>query len=287
MLIGGVLPPGLTQLTATYSRCMPYPADVLEVQRRETTSRGYRISYLVAGAGEPVVLVSGMGQSAVHWVEDGYVEALAETRRVIVPDVLGHGESDKPHDPAAYTEPEVALDVLAALDAEGVHDPVGLWGYSRGMRLAFILALEAPGRVARIVGGATALDVPTELVSAFFQPLAAPMQAGDWPGYWALFGPAMADAAQRRRFEETVDTDAAAAWILGSAQRPYEFDLSRVRAPSLLYVGERDMFAGLMAEDARKLGSRLVVLSGLDHGQAYLQREHVYADATAFLDERG
>ncbi len=253
------------------------------VDRRETTSRGYRTSYLVSGAGDPLVLVSGMGQSAVHWLEDGYVEALANSYRVIVPDVLGHGESDKPHDPQAYTEPEVALDVLAVLDAEGITGPVPLWGYSRGMRLAFMLAIEAPDRVDRIVGGATALDVPRELVTAFFEPLVAPMQAGDWAAYWSVFGFEMGDEQQRQRFETTVGTDAAAAWIAGATQSPYVFDLARVRAPSLLYVGEHDLVAALMAEDARKLGSRLIVLDGLDHGQAYLQREKIMEEALAFL----
>lgn len=260
-----------------------YGALVIDVERRTTSSRGYRISYLCAGTGEPLVLVSGMGQSAQDWVEDGYVNALAHRWRVIVPDVLGVGDSDKPHDPDAYTEPDVALDLLAALDAERIEQPVPLWGYSRGMRLAFMLALEVPDRVARIVGGASVLDVPPELVTEFMAPLAEPMQRGDWPAYWELFGPTMSDAAQRRRFEDSIDTDAAAAWILGAAQQPYRFDLSRVRAPSLLYTGEHDMFATMMAEDAAKLGSRLIVLPRLDHGQAYLERQAVWAEATAFL----
>ena len=255
------------------------------MQRRETFSRGYRLSYLVAGTGDPVVLVSGMGQSAHHWVEDGYVDALADRWQVIVPDLLGHGESDRPYDAAAYTEPEVALDVLAALDAEGIEQPVPLWGYSRGMRLAFILAVEAPERVQAVVGGATPLDVAPELVSAFFEPLAVPMQAGDWPAYWEIFGPAMGDADQRRRFEDSVDTRAAAAWILGGAQRPYVFELSRVRAPSLLYTGENDMFAAMMAQDAAQLNARLIVLPGLDHGQAYLQRDKIWPEAMAFLKD--
>lgn len=253
------------------------------VERRTTTSRGFRISYLLAGAGETLVLVSGMGQSAWHWVEDGYVEALAQHYRVVVPDLLGVGESDTPRDPVAYEEPAVALDMLSVLDAEGIHGPVRMWGYSRGMRLAFIAALEAPERVDRIVGGGTSLVVPPEAVTAFFEPLVAPMTAGDWESYWAVFGPSVSDAAQRRRFEESVDTQAAAALMAGAARRPYRFDLSQVDVPSLLYVAEDDMFATLMPHDAAALRSELVVLPGLDHGQGYLRRDLIEPAALDFL----
>lgn len=253
------------------------------VDRRATTSRGFRISYLTAGEGEPLVLVSGMGQSARHWVEDGYVDALSERYRVLVPDLLGVGESDKPRHAQAYAEPDVALDILSVLDAEGIGEPVRMWGYSRGMRLAFIVALEAPERVERTVGGGTSLVVPPEAVTAFFEPLVAPMSAGDWESYWAVFGPSVGDAAQRRRFEESVDTQAAAALMAGAARRPYRFDLSQVKAPALLYVAEDDMFASLMPHDAAALGAELVVLPGLDHGQGYLRRDLIEPAALAFL----
>lgn len=253
------------------------------VDRRATTARGFRISYLVAGEGEPLVLVSGMGQNAWHWVEDGYVEALSRHFRVLVPDLLGVGESDKPRDAGAYEEPDVALDILSVLDAEGIGEPVRMWGYSRGMRLAFILALEAPKRVDRIVGGGTSMVVPPEAVTAFFEPLVAPMLAGDWESYWSVFEPSVGDVAQRRRFEASVDTQAAAALMAGAARSPYRFDVSAVSAPAMLYVAENDMFAALMPHDAAALGAELTVLPGLDHGQGYLRRDLIESKALVFL----
>jgi pimeloyl-ACP methyl ester carboxylesterase len=253
------------------------------IERRTTVSRGHRLSYLVSGQGEHLVLVSGMGQRASDWVEDGYVQALSERYRVLVPDLLGVGESDKPHDPDAYKEPGVALDILSVLDAEGVDEPVRMWGYSRGMRLAFIVALEAPERVDRIVGGGTSLIVPPEAVTAFFEPLVAPMKAGDWQTYWSVFGPSVRDLDQRRRFETSVDTRAAAALMAGAARSPYGFDLARATVPALLYVAEDDMFAALMPHDAAALGAELILLSGLDHGQGYLRRDLIEPAALRFL----
>lgn len=258
----------------------------MHVERRETISRGYRLSYLVAGEGDPLVLMSGMGQHAYMWAEDGYVESLGDSFRLIIPDLLGVGESDQPTDPAAYAEPDVALDLLPILDAEGIAGSVPIWGYSRGTRLAFMLAIEAPQRVARILGGGAALSVDPALVAAFNEALVPSMEAGDWAAYWEVFGIPMGNDAQRARFETTVNTDAAAALLRGVAGSAYSFDLKSVNAPVLLYAGGDDMFASLAPEDATALGCRLVVLPGLDHSGAYLRKDLIEDEAVSFLKGR-
>lgn len=76
----------------------------------------------------PVLLLHGFATSAKRtWVEPGWVALLNEAgRRVIAPDLLGHGDAPKPHDPAAYAEVEDL--VLADLPPE----PVDAVGYSAG-----------------------------------------------------------------------------------------------------------------------------------------------------------
>ena len=56
--------------------------------------RGTRIHYRVEGAGEPVVLIHGLGSSGDDW--ELQVRALAPHYRVIVPDLRGSGRSGKP-----------------------------------------------------------------------------------------------------------------------------------------------------------------------------------------------
>jgi pimeloyl-ACP methyl ester carboxylesterase len=92
-------------------------------------SRGYRIRYQAFGEGPVVVLLHGHPMWGDRWIDRGYVDGLQDRFRLIVPDLLGHGDSDKPHDPVAYGNPNIAADVLAILDAEGV-DAAHLWGYS-------------------------------------------------------------------------------------------------------------------------------------------------------------
>jgi len=86
----------------------------------QTTSRGFRIHYTVDGEGPPLMLVAPTLGAAQHWLDAGYVAALAPSWRVINVDPLGHGNSDTPHDPDAYEAAGVTKDLVAVLDAEGV-----------------------------------------------------------------------------------------------------------------------------------------------------------------------
>ena len=76
--------------------------------------------------------------------------ALRDQRRVIAPDLLGHGRSAAPADPARYALERQADDLaalLAALDAV----PADVVGYSMGARLALVLALRHPSIVRGLI----------------------------------------------------------------------------------------------------------------------------------------
>src|SRR5437868_14238113 len=62
-------------------------------EERFAEAKACRLRYLVGGRadGEPVVLVHGLGGCAANWVDDA--PRLAETRRVVVPELPGHGLS--------------------------------------------------------------------------------------------------------------------------------------------------------------------------------------------------
>ena len=55
---------------------------------------GYRRVFRMAGSGPPLLLIHGIGDSSATW--DPVFAALARNHLVIAPDLLGHGESDKP-----------------------------------------------------------------------------------------------------------------------------------------------------------------------------------------------
>jgi pimeloyl-ACP methyl ester carboxylesterase len=78
---------------------------------------GVRINYRLEGTGAPLVLQTGFSDSVESWYELGYVAALAKDYRLILIDARGHGASDKPHEPEAYSPAHMVDDVVAVLDA--------------------------------------------------------------------------------------------------------------------------------------------------------------------------
>ncbi len=81
------------------------------------------------------------------------IDELAQDHRVLVPDLRGFGGSDAPR--GAYSKHELAADVLALLDQEGI-ERATIVGHDWGGWIAWLLALEHPDRVSRFAS----LDIP-------------------------------------------------------------------------------------------------------------------------------
>lgn len=100
---------------------------------------GVEIYYEVHGEGPPLLLTHGFSATAQMW--KGQIDALAPHFQLITWDMRGHGQSDYPDDPAAYSEEATVADMAAILDAVGARDAI-IGGLSLGgyMSLAFHLA---------------------------------------------------------------------------------------------------------------------------------------------------
>ncbi len=100
-----------------------------------TAADGVRLAWHELGDGRPVVLIHGYVSSAdMNWVRFGHAEKVArEGFRVIMPDLRGHGQSDKPHDPALYGPDILTDDGFALIEHLGLRD-YDLGGYSLGAR---------------------------------------------------------------------------------------------------------------------------------------------------------
>src|ERR1700733_962739 len=92
---------------------------------------GVRLAFRELGAGRPLVLIHGYFSTAmVNWVRYGHAAAIAARgRRVIMPDLRGHGDSAKPHDAAHYPPDVLAEDGFALLEHLQLTD-YDLGGYS-------------------------------------------------------------------------------------------------------------------------------------------------------------
>jgi pimeloyl-ACP methyl ester carboxylesterase len=116
-------------------------------------SAGVIIHYIVAGTGEPVILIHGFSLDVVsNWVQPGIFKELSDRYKVIAFDLRGHGESDKPHDASAYGA-AIVDDVLRLMDHLEIAK-AHLVGYSMGGEVALALLTEHPGRVLTVTIGA-------------------------------------------------------------------------------------------------------------------------------------
>ena len=96
---------------------------------------GTKLAWHETGEGRPIILIHGYFSDAdTNWIKFGHAEAIAtKGYRVIMPDLRAHGDSDKPHDPAAYPLDALTSDGHALIAHLGLTD-YDLGGYSLGAR---------------------------------------------------------------------------------------------------------------------------------------------------------
>jgi pimeloyl-ACP methyl ester carboxylesterase len=239
------------------------------------------VRYLVGGEGPPLVVVHGWGGSASNWVE--LAPALARGRRVIVPELPGHGGS-------AAARGTVGLGAFAdavgaALEQEGA-GPAPVVGHSLGGVVALRLALRGPATVSGLVlasgAGISSSTPQARRVLAVAGLLKAGRRISPYReqiarsdrlktaafGYWfAADPPALSQRAALGFLEgHSRHTDTGTAWRALAGDDP-RAELEGVRCPALVLWGARDNQLPLddAFEYARRLRAPVRVIPGCGH----------------------
>jgi pimeloyl-ACP methyl ester carboxylesterase len=110
------------------------------------TIHGYRRAFRRCGSGPVLLLLHGIGDSSEAWLP--LLPALAERYTVIAPDLLGHGQSDKPR--ADYSAAAYANGMRDLLDVLGVEQAT-IVGHSLGGGVAAQMVYQYPQRCERLV----------------------------------------------------------------------------------------------------------------------------------------
>ena len=108
----------------------------------------FHVEIAGTSGGAPLLLLHGFTGSVRTW--DDLRSALGSHCPVIAIDLIGHGQSACPPDPARYSLDWATRDLLALLDALDL-ESVDLCGYSMGGRVALHFAVNAPRRVRALV----------------------------------------------------------------------------------------------------------------------------------------
>lgn len=135
-----------------------------EVADRFATVNGVRLHYLIAGKGEPVLLLHGYAQNSHMWRP--LIAELAKSHTVVAPDLRGFGQSAKPQ--SGYDKKTIAQDVHALASLLGIRR-ASVVGHDIGLMVAYAYAAQYPAEVDRIV-----------LMDAFLPGV------GDWKTVWLL-----------------------------------------------------------------------------------------------------
>lgn len=220
------------------------------------------------GSGIPLVLLHGFTGSGINW--RALRDQLCWTYTVITVDLLGHGRSDAPPDPARYAMARAAAD-LAQLFQVLTASPVNLLGYSMGGRLALYMARHYPDLVRSLVleSASPGLADPRARHERRQrdEQLARRIEQDGIPAfvdYWEnipLFASQRtlpSDVRQQLRDQRLTNRPRGLANSLrgmGTGQQPSLWEeLAHIDQPTLLLAGARDpKFANI----ARQMGQRL------------------------------
>ncbi|HWA92575.1 MAG TPA: alpha/beta hydrolase [Rhizomicrobium sp.] len=228
-------------------------------------SDGLTLAYdLVPGEGRPVVLVHGFASNrSENWRRLGWHGAFERKRMTMAAlDCRGHGESAKPHDPAAYSRAAMVGDIVALLDHLGA-ERADILGYSMGARLALAAALAHPKRFPFVILGGIGDKMFEPRPPG--NPMAEAMEAADPDG--------IADPLLRsfRRFADEQGEDRLAlAALTRRHDAPFTRDeIALLAMPVLVVAGSRDALAGDPHALAAIIpGAKSVTLPGCDHFSA-------------------
>ncbi|MDQ6747432.1 MAG: alpha/beta fold hydrolase, partial [Candidatus Dormibacteraeota bacterium] len=257
------------------------------MELKTTTLHGHRVGYYMAGKGPALLLLHGIGGSALTWKQ--VISRLAQRYTVIAPDLLGHGASTRLRgDYSLGSHASTVRDLLVKLG----HDRVTLCGHSLGGGVAMVFAYQFPERCERLIlvdsgGLGPGVSPLLRLMSLPGSDYIVPL--GTWPGLVKVAARAGATLGRLGfRLSPVADEIWQAYFSLSSADARHaflatlreviDFQGQKVSAVDRLYLasqvptmiiwGNRD--AIIPVEHARTAhrdmpGSRLEILDGVGH----------------------
>ncbi len=121
------------------------PKSPSAVQSRFANLNGVRLHYLLAGKGDPVILLHGYAETSHMWRP--LIAKLADSHTVVAPDLRGAGQSSTPAD--GYTKAAMAQDIHALASKLG-YKRIRIVGHDIGLMVAYGYAAQYPSEVDRI-----------------------------------------------------------------------------------------------------------------------------------------
>lgn len=214
--------------------------------------RGYRncflgqIHYREHGSGQPVLCLHQSPQSSGMF--DTVLPLLGKHVRAIAMDTIGYGMSDRP---GRMVEPEeYGRTILEFLDAMDIHDPLPVIGVHTGAYFAAQLAVQAPGRVSKIILSGPVLMHPEHGVLPQKAPATIPRPDGGhlldlWNIRWKNVAPVKNIDAFEKLYVAALSAGerAQAAYYAAGKLNTLKQLQNDVKCPAYIVYGDRDLSA--------------------------------------------
>ncbi len=236
---------------------------------------GFTMAYTDVGGGLPLLFIHGFPLNRRMWAPQ--VSALAAVRRVLAPDLRGHGDSQAL--PGPYEMGLLADDLNAFLDALSIGEPVVLCGLSMGGYVAFAFYRRYAHRTRGLILTATRAAADTPEGKAGRDAMAWQAQNAGIEGIIDGMAPkllAPQNAAEKPELVTQVkeimlgtSPEGMVGALMGMKARPDSTPiLSEIKTPTLVVHGAEDQIVPLA--EARAMaeaipGARLAVISQAGH----------------------
>ena len=142
-------------------------SETMPFEKKFATVNGKQIAYVDEGSGDPIVLLHGNPTSSFLW--RNVVPELVDSGRVIVPDLIGQGDSEKlpaSEGPGRYTLEVAYAYVDGLLEAIGANKRVTLVIHDWGSAIGFLWAMRHPTDVKGV---------------AYMEGIVKPVSWSEWP----------------------------------------------------------------------------------------------------------
>lgn len=242
---------------------------------------GVAVYYEVHGSGPAILLSHGFAATGRMWAPQ--IEMLTRNFKVVLWDLRGHGRTDSPAEPAAYSQAKSLEDMAGILDALGIQKAI-IGGHSLGGFLSLAFHAKYPERVAALVlsgaGPGYRKDAPREAWNATANGLADEIERDGLE--WLRDRGAEGDPTDHKSAAGLIN---AGRRMLTQTDGAVIESLPSISVPTFISVGSQDSsyFAATEYLEAKIKGSQRHVFDGAGHAVNHDMPEAFNAALCGFL----
>ncbi|AEI38548.1 MAG: alpha/beta fold hydrolase [Zymomonas mobilis subsp. pomaceae] len=229
-----------------------------------TTQDGIQLAWYEIGKGYPIILLHGLFSSAfMNWIRPGHADLLAQAGfRVIMPDLRGHGKSDRAKSDKDWPKDILIrdnADFIAALELKSF----ALGGYSLGARIATHLCLKGlqPEKLILAGMGLEGLTTATQNLDLFQNAIVPDNK----------FPVGSIERFIQNFFYQSGCNNQAMLYLLSSQSSVEKRMLTSLLIKTLVITGNKDYFNGSAADLVQTLPQAEALLILGDHMSAVMQ----------------